>query len=219
MLFYYISTSIKIQNYFIKRFGTNHNSAYRITFNRLFAILIYGIIPFFILFFDENNKLIEFGLNFKNSKIGGIWILILCSILVLINYLNRKNSDNIKLYPQIREKKWTIKLIIISALGWTLYIFAYEFMFRGFLLFSCFYAFGIWPAIIINIGIYSLTHVPKGMKEAIGAIPLGLVLCLLTLKSGSIFAAFIIHITMALSNEWFTLSIHPDIHLIRKKIS
>ena len=139
--------------------------------------------------------------------------------MTLINYLNRKNSDNIKLYPQIREKKWTIKLVIISALGWILYLFAYEFMLRGFLLFSCFYAFGIWPAIIINIGIYSLVHVSKGMKEAIGAIPLGLILCLLTLKSGSIFTAFIIHITMALSNEWLTLSIHPDINLIRKKIN
>jgi len=218
MLFNYISTSIKIQNYFRKRFGTNHYSAFHITFNRLFAFLIYGIIPLFIILFDKNTKLIEFGLNFKNFKIGGIWILILCSVLILINYLNRKKSDNIKLYPQIREKKWTIKLITISALGWILYLFAYEFLLRGFLLFSSFYAFGIWPAIIINIGIYSLMHVPKGMKETIGAIPLGLVLCLLTLKSGTIFAALIIHITMALSNEWLTLSIHPNIHLIRKKI-
>lgn len=216
-MFHFISTSIKIQNYFIKRFGANHYSAFHITFNRLFAIIIYGIIPFFIILFDNNNKLIEFGLNFKNFKIGGIWILILCSILVLINYLNRQKSDNLKLYPQIREKKWTIKLLIISALGWILYLFAYEFLLRGFLLFSCYYAFGMWPAIIINIGIYSLVHVPKGMKEAIGAIPLGLVLCLLTLKSGTIFAAFIIHSIMALSNEWLTLSIHPTIHLIRKK--
>ena len=217
MIFHFISTSLKIKKYFIGKFGIENYSVFQTTFNRLFAIFIYGIIPFLIIVFNKNIKIIEFGLNFKNIYTNIGWILLLCLLTIIINYINKATSDNLKLYPQIRKKEWDVQLLIFSALGWIAYLCAYEFLFRGFFLYTCFYAFGTWPAIIINFVIYSLIHVPKGRKEAIGAIPLGFVLCLLTLQSGNIFAALLIHITMALSNEWLTLTIHPDIHLVRKK--
>ena len=44
----------------------------------------------------------------------------------------------------------------------------------------------MWPAIAINIALYSATHILKGLDETIGAIPLGFVLCLLTISSGTI---------------------------------
>lgn len=215
--YYFISTSTKIQNLFIKKFGIKSYSFFHITFNRLLAILIYGVIPLLILLFNKKYTLLEFGLNFKNIQTNFVWILILCSIIIFMNYINRENADNLKLYPQIRKKEWNLQLLIYSSLGWIGYLCAYEFMLRGFLLYACFYAFGIWPAILINITIYSLIHIPKGMKETVGAVLLGFILCLLTFKSGSIFAAILIHIIMAISNEWLSLSVHPDIHLIRKK--
>lgn len=215
---HFLSISKNINSYFKQKFGKKTYSLYKITFIRILAFLLYGIIPFFILFFNKNVELVDFGLNFKNKLTNIWWVFILCLILVSLNYFNRKKSDNLKLYPQIRNKEWSIKLVIISSLGWVLYLCAYEFMFRGFLLYGSLYAFGKYIAILINIGIYSLAHIPKGKKEAFGAIPFGLVLCLLTLQSGNILAAFLIHITIALSNEWLTLSIHPTIHLIHKKI-
>jgi len=39
-------------------------------------------------------------------------------------------------------------------------------------------------AIIINTILYSATHFYKGVQEVIGAIPLGIVLCLLTIDTG-----------------------------------
>ena len=214
----FLSSSKKVDSYFKQKFGEKIYSLYKITFIRILAFLLYGIIPFFILFFNKNVELVDFGLNFKNKLTNVWWVSFLCIILVSLNYFNRKKSDNLKLYPQIRNKEWSVKLLIIRALGWTLYLCAYEFMFRGFLLYGSLYAFGKYIAILINIGIYTLTHITKGKKEAFGAIPFGLVLCLLTLQSGNILAAFLIHITIALSNEWLTLSIHPQIRLAHKKI-
>ncbi|MFN8134788.1 MAG: CPBP family intramembrane glutamic endopeptidase [Bacteroidales bacterium] len=60
----------------------------------------------------------------------------------------------------------------------------------------------LWPAIALNTAIYMLVHIPKGIKETLGAIPLGVLLCYLTVQTGSIWIAVMVHIVMALSNEW-----------------
>jgi membrane protease YdiL (CAAX protease family) len=49
------------------------------------------------------------------------------------------------------------------------------------------------------------------MKETLGAIPLGLLLSYLTLESNSILIALVVHIIMALSNEWFSIRSNPEI--------
>jgi membrane protease YdiL (CAAX protease family) len=81
-------------------------------------------------------------------------------------------------------------------------------------LFSCEKAFGAWPAIAVNVAVYSFVHLPKGKKETIGAIPLGFILCFLTLNTRNIWAAYWIHVVLALSNEWISLAIHPDMEVL-----
>jgi membrane protease YdiL (CAAX protease family) len=72
---------------------------------------------------------------------------------------------------------------------------------------------GLWSAIAVNTSIYALIHLPKGKRETIGAIPLGIVLCLITSYTGTIWAAFWIHCTLALTNEWFSIKYTKDIVL------
>ena len=97
---------------------------------------------------------------------------------------------------------------------------AYEFLFRGILLYSCIHSFDIPAAVVINICIYSLVHFPKGINETIGAIPFGLILCLLVIHLDSVWVAVFIHSILALSNEWFSMKAHPDmIYVLRKDIS
>ena len=74
---------------------------------------------------------------------------------------------------------------------------------------------GVWPAIAVNIALYSATHIPKGLDETIGAIPLGLVLCLLTLSSGTIWIAFFVHVAMAWTNTFTALRFNPDTNYIK----
>lgn len=109
------------------------------------------------------------------------------------------------------------KIVFINALGWAIYLFGYEFLFRGVLLFPLVDSIGVWPAIAVNIALYSATHIPKGLDETIGAIPLGLVLCLLTLASGTIWIAFLVHVAMAWTNSFTALKFHPEINYIKTK--
>jgi membrane protease YdiL (CAAX protease family) len=145
-----------------------------------------------------------------------LWGILFAAIIIPLTLYNAKSPSNLAVYPQIRSKKWTLSTLLLSGLTWAGYLLFYEFLFRGFLLFACLREFGTVPAVAINMLIYSVAHIPKGKLETIGAIPLGLLLCVVTLATGSIWFAFLAHVIMALSNEWISLYHNKDIKLAIK---
>tara|TARA_B100000886_G_scaffold233042_1_gene162801 strand:- start:646 stop:1182 length:537 start_codon:yes stop_codon:yes gene_type:complete len=152
-------------------------------------------------------------LIYETSLFSLFWIFVLSAIIVPLTYLSAQKPKNMVNYPQIRAKVWSKKMLFINALGWFLYLFGYEFLFRGILLIPLIEPLGMWPAIAINIALYSATHIPKGLDETIGAIPLGFILCLLTISSGTIWIAFIVHVVIAWTNTFTALKFHPDMEL------
>ena len=219
LVYYFFSNSALLQNTVLRKINSNKKPIYRVVFQRLTGFVFLGVIPFSIGLLAFPRNITDFGLSFTNSLSSLFWILIISAFIVPMNLLNARKENNLRMYPQIRYKKWNFGLIFLSAVTWMFFLLAYEFLFRGFLLFSCEKAFGAWPAIAVNVAVYSFVHLPKGRKETIGAIPLGFILCFLTLNTGNIWAAYWIHVVLALSNEWISLAIHPDMEvlLFRKK--
>ena len=175
-----------------------------------------GILPTILcLVFLPKLTLADLGLTFiyKTAQFSIFWISGLSILIIPLVYFSAKKPKNLVNYPQIRAKVWTKKMIFINALGWFLYLFGYEFLFRGILLIPLIEPLGMWPAIAINIALYSATHIPKGLDETVGAIPLGFVLCLLTISSGTIWIAFIVHVVMAWTNTFTALKFHPEMNL------
>lgn len=213
LVFHFVSSSSKTKRYFDNTFRNHSGQKNRIYFQRLLGFLCFGLIPLFVAIFILPHKLRNFGLLFRIPLHGLYWLIFLSAVIIFMNAMATKNASNLAMYPQIRIKKWDKKLLIISALTWILYLLAYEFMFRSFLLFASLRAFGAWVAIAVNVVIYSLVHVPKGAKEAIGAIPLGALLCYISLSTGSFWVAFFAHVVLALSNEWFSIYYHQEIHV------
>ena len=107
--------------------------------------------------------------------------------------------------------------ILLNTVGWGLYLLAYEYLFRGILFFGVLPWLGLYATIALNTTIYALAHLPKGAKETIGAIPLGIVVCLITFETGNIWVAFLVHMILALSNDYIALYHHPDMHYTRQK--
>lgn len=213
--YYFISNSKNLKTGFIRRAGIEKTKIYRVLLERLSGFLFFGIIPLTVVFVVFNDNVKFYGFSAGNLLHSLYWILVLSPILIIINYFNSKKKENLQIYPQIRTSKWGLQLLIISALTWILYLLAYEFMFRGFLLFVSERNLGFWAAILLNIVVYSLAHIPKGIKETIAAIPFGLVLCIITLQTGNITVACVLHIVLALSNEWFSLKAHPEMRFIK----
>jgi len=218
VIYWFTSKSEKVKAFFYRKYDPDKASVNHITFNRIFGFFTLGVIPGVVcLIFLPGYSLADYGLTFirETTLFSVIWILGLSLLVILLSYNSAGKPENLVNYPQIRAKIWTSKTIVINAAGWALYLLGYEFLFRGLLLFPLADHIGIWPAVAVNVALYSATHVPKGFQEAIGAMPLGFVLCLLTLASGTIWIAFFVHLAMALTNSFASLKFHPDMHYIR----
>lgn len=219
--YWFIAQSNKIKAIFYRKYDSDTASAKHIFFTKCVGFLGMGIIPLLMcVLCIEESTFADYGLTFIPQKFFFTisWTFGLCILVIPFAYFSAKKPKNLLNYPQIRVKNWTRKIFYINLLGWLIYLFGYELLFRGILLFPLAKTMGIWPAITINVALYSATHIPKGLAETIGAIPLGLVLCLLTLASGMIWIACIVHVALAWTNSLTALNYHPEIHYNHWKI-
>ncbi len=213
-IYWFTANSAIIKNKFYSKYEFDTASFKHILFTKIFGFVIMGIFPIIIcLLFIKDYSLADYGLTVipATTLFSLAWIAGLSTILIPLVSFSAKKPKNLVNYPQIRSKIWTKKIFYYNALGWFLYLFGYEFLFRGVLLIPLANQLGIWPAIAVNVAMYSATHIPKGLEETLGAIPLGLVLCVLTLMSGTIWIAFLVHVVMAWTNSFTALKHHPDI--------
>lgn len=192
------------------------SNARHVIIQRMIGVLFFGLASLAVIGFFLDSSAALFGTGMPN-RITLIWILVLSVVIIPMNYVNSRDSENLSHYPQIRDQQWSVSLLLSSALSWILYLLAYEFLFRGFLLFASLPVLGLWPAILLNTAVYSLVHIPKGSKETLGAIPFGILLSYLAVESGSFWIAFFAHVVLALSNEWFSFLFHPNMQLIKTK--
>ena len=183
-----------------------------IVFQRLAGVVCLGLFPGLLVLSLSFWRFSDLGLGLNSSKTVLIWTIGLGISVLGISYFFSGKPENFKIYPQIRENPWTTRTVVFNAGSWLAYLVAYEFLFRGLVLFTLYSALGLWPAIVITTCLYVLVHIPKGLKEAIGAIPFGVVLGLITIEAGSIWPAVFIHVILALSNDHFALRANPDMH-------
>jgi membrane protease YdiL (CAAX protease family) len=180
---------------------------------KLTGILFTGLIPLviFVLIIDVSPSRIGLviGRTFK------FWYLLvaLITITALVSFQLSKGGKVQEKSPELKIRDWFPRHIVLSVSAWLFYILGYEFLFRGVLWFLCSEAFGFWPALIINILLYSLVHLPQGRFIAIGAIPLGIILCILSHLTGSFLPAFIVHSCVAVFTDLFSLFHNPGVHL------
>ena len=211
LIYLVLTSSQKLENKFSK---TGNNTSW-IVFQRLTGVTFFGIIPLLFSTILFKKDISQFGVSTINLTESLLWIAGMAVIIIPMSFFATKKPDNLEMYPQIRKEEWSKGLLILSASTWIIYLVAYEYMFRGFLFLGLIPHFGVWTAFALNLAFYSLTHIPKGFKETLGAIPFGAIICLLTLKTGTIWIALGAHMCLALSNEWFSLHRHPQMKLVQ----
>ncbi len=196
-----------------------NNNAGSVVFQRLTGLVLFGVLPMLTVWFWFRGSIEQYGFNWPKYNYVLYVVIGLAFVLPVVNYFNSKRSDTIKMYPQIRNLNWSPGLFLMNCITWAMYLFAYELMFRGVLLFGALETMGVYYAIALNTVIYSIYHFPKGKKESIASIPFGIVLCLIAVETDSFFYPFLLHLTLALSNDGFSLRAHPDMKLsFRRKV-
>ena len=215
IIFWFTGKSEVLLRRLVARYGPERGQARYIFIKRIVGMLSFGVIPAFILFSTQEVTWASYGVSATFPPSALYWTLGLSATVILMSSRSTRNAEHLQQYPEIRRTDWSKSLVFWSAFSWMGYLVAYELMFRGFLLFSCARAFGALPAIVINTAIYALVHVPKSAKEGIGAIPLGLLLCIITLQTQTIWVALLVHWALSLANEWFSLKYQPKMRIIR----
>ncbi|MDF1574510.1 MAG: CPBP family intramembrane metalloprotease [Bacteroidales bacterium] len=180
---------------------------------RMLGFLFLGAISLLIILLLPQAGIKDYGLSFRFLSAPPWWSYLLIPLILLLSYLAAPNPGNLENYPQIRAKVWTRSMLILSAASWIIFLIGYEFLFRGFVLYASLELLEPVPAIALNCALYAFAHFYKGPGETFGSIPAGIILCCLTLITGNIWSAVLLHSLMALSNEWFSLKVHPDMSI------
>jgi len=182
---------------------------------KLSGFLILGLIPGVFYYYFLNQDFGEFGfsVNLFNKNILVIFSLVI--IIAIVLFINQKaNKQNNSL--QINLPEWNIFLFLINTMGWIIYLIGYEFLFRGILLFECYGSFGFWPAVAINVAIYSAIHMVNGKDQTIGSIIFGSVACYLTLSLGSILIPIIMHVSLSVLSDYFSIRYNSSLNFIKQ---
>ena len=206
--FWFVSKATKI----------NDGSIKNVLLTKYWGLCTMGIIPAVItLQLMPQYALADYGLTYNSNSTTSslLAILILAALITPLVFIIAKKPSHQVNYPQIREKNWTRSLVLKNCLGWSAYLLGYEFLFRGILLFPLVDAIGVWPAIAINTAMYSATHIPKGLADTICAAFFGVVLCLITLMTGTLWVAVFVHIILSLTNSFSSIYHNPEMKFVK----
>jgi len=178
------------------------------------GLLLFGAVPFVLMF--------HFAPAVSYNWLWGLphsmqWLLVAAFTLATVTtgFYGSRQEKVRDLYPEMRIRTWKAPYFSVSVSGWFIYLAGYEFMFRGFLLFLSIPALGVPLAVTLNVMMYSLLHWKKSIKEALGAIPLGVVLCLFMLYTDSLLAPILVHLGLSASTEIFSFIRNPQMNLAR----
>jgi len=189
----------------------------QVLIQRILGLLFLGIVSTLIIILHPGLKPMDYGLTFTFLAAPPWWSYLVVPAILILGLNAARQNGNLELYPQIRSRNWTPAMVFISGMSWILFLLGYEFLFRGFLLHASLDIMAAGPAIALNCALYAFAHFYKGPGETFGAIPVGVLLCYLTIVTGNIWCAVVLHALMALSNEWFSLYFHPEMELVKAR--
>ena len=185
---------------------------YVMLYARLLSGFMLGLVPLASLSFSLSH-VTQF-IHFTNALLTLQSALLFSVFAMFMTYRFAGRPENLRVYPQVRISHWTSGLLFCNSLSWMIYLAGYEFILRGFLFFPSMQSLPLAYAILLNLFLYSLAHLPKGRKETLGSIPFGLLLCILTAITGNIWDAFLIHAALAVSNDIFSIKANPRMHFV-----
>lgn len=166
-----------------------------------FATLL--ILPVLIILFLLKDKPKDYGFRIGNYKYGLAVTIISMLIMLPILWIVSSSPEFLESYPHLQTAKdnWTV--FIIYEAGIFCYLFAWEFIWRGFMLFGLEEKFGFY-AVFIQMIPFVILHNGKPELETFSAILGGIALGILALRTRSFIYGFIIHFIIMFGMDIFS---------------
>jgi membrane protease YdiL (CAAX protease family) len=150
------------------------------------SLIYFAALPILIIIILRRNPL-DFGLRLGNFKIWSFYVIATLIVALPILYVASRSSllANYYTIPQFDVVKYCLET--------TVYLFAWEFLFRGFLLFGLKEKFKE-GSILIQMIPFVLVHIGKPEIETISTILTGIYFGYVAYRGNSYWPAFIIHL-------------------------
>ena len=159
------------------------------------------LIPTIVALIGTRQRLDEYGIRLGKQKLG--WIVVFAAWVLMIPVV----IAAVKVYPPFLEKYPFCKAVANSwqaflpyQLAYGIYMFSWEFFFRGFMLFGLEKKFGNYSILIQTIP-FAVMHFSKPLPEALGSIVASILLGVLALESRSFVYGAAIHWLVAMTMD------------------
>lgn len=152
------------------------------------------LIPIILNKFIYRKTLSSIGLTMPLKK-NETFIFILVAFAILIPTIVFLTQQHQALSYYSFHKQSVGKLIFVIVTIFPLYYFFEEFFFRGFLLFNLWGKIR-WHSLWVTDIIFTLAHLTKPLMEILIALPAGIILAFLTLRTKSIYPSVVVHYTL-----------------------
>lgn len=171
-----------------------------------FFILMF-LIPVCHVIFGWKKPLESLGFGLGDSKYGIKFIVLTISLLVLpIAWCGSMDASVTSEYPLakslIEYKEYVFSYHIFYII---FYYVAWEFYFRGYLLFGLKERYGAMEAILIQTISSCLIHIDKPFSEIFLSIPVGIFLGFIALRCRSFWYVFVVHATLGVLTDLFII--------------
>lgn len=195
-------------NFYLTKFpaGDSAQASYYM-FLTTFGLL--GIIPLLIVLYIFRNNLADFGLRLGDWKAGLAFTSILFLIIgVLLLLPSSQTSEMQNFYPLSKGASYSIESFLQFELLRILFFYtAWEFFFRGFMLYGLRPFTGDWLAICIQTIPSCLWHIGMPTGEIFASIAGGILFGILAIRTGSILWPWILHCLIGITLDLFIIVI------------
>ena len=144
------------------------------------------VLPLLIILLIFNDKPRKFGLQIGEYKPGLKFSLYFILIMIVISWFASSSSSFDHTYPLLQRAKESWNLFFIFEAGLFIYLFAWEFVWRGFMLFGLEEKFGYY-AVLIQMVPFVILHNGKPYIETFSAIIGGIALGILAFQDKVIY--------------------------------
>jgi membrane protease YdiL (CAAX protease family) len=171
-------------------------------FSRSFGYVIFPLSCWKLLF--PKDSLLDMGLRARGF-VSHLWIYGAClAIVVPVMLIVAQQPDFGSYYPFYKQSSRSIfDFLAWEAMYWVQF-FSLELFFRGWMVGALRRTFGSAAIFVMSLP-YCMIHYGKPYLEAHGAIVAGVVLGSLAMRTRSIYAGFLLHITVAVGMDLLSL--------------
>lgn len=190
---WYFSSRLFFEEYLYNFFSNNGNAdLYEFLYWFISDFLVLFIFPVIIIKYFLKEKLNDYGITLGDFKIGAFYSVFFIVVMLPLVWIATSQQSFILTYPLLERARSSWKIFFIFELATILYLFAWEFIWRGYMLFGLKQKFGIY-SIFIQMIPFVILHNGKPSSETFGAIIGALLLGMLAFRTKSIYYCVISH--------------------------